>query len=1136
MNQEVQKHEKIRFRRGEIAELHTLPSAQGQGEWNRRSLASHALRYAGVAFGVLGCVMVLLLAAVYFIGVTGISTDSVRDEAETAVEQLLGIDLDASLGPARLSFDRERLLAVEIGDAQFASGQHDVLKAGRVRVGLRPLALLGGRVEVGSVRIEDARVAADALPEGEGNWLSAVANAEGLVDPDLVTKGLIASLHQAIDAIESGSTEAIELSRVEIVLPSGDGETTSIAIESASLRVENPGELTVAIAADVAGHSVTVAGTAKQDAASRRLAGLDLTIESARASAGGNRPATVAAAPEEAGVAGLTLRISGEEGLNGESSRLAIAATLDDAVLPIDRNDSITADATIAAILLTGSGKMEIERALLSVGRSRLEFHGAIGPKPPVEGEVPSYRYEFVSDGSYLSPADSTEPALEFLSRIAGNYDPAKRRLSVDELRIRTTGGELSGKGAFDFVDDGPPGISLALDVPQMPVAHVKLLWPWLAASTARTWAMNNLFGGTITDSALRYEVAPRRLGNGVPLSGDEVSGHFAVAGARFDVAGRIPPIRDAVGEIDFRGNDVDIALSSGVVYLPSGRMVAARDGMLTIRKANVAPTIGKLDMNVEGAADAVTELASYEPIDAMRHIGMTAEEFSGKVSGNVKADIPLYGVGPEVKLGWLVALDFDDLDVAKPFDGQLATDATGSITLDPTRAVIKAKARLNGAPAEIDMVEPIGGSGVTRERRITVVLDNKAREAIAPGLSMLLDGPAKVKFGEGEAGAPRAIEADLTDTQLSIPWAGWSKGPGIAAKASFVLVTSADRTVLQDFRLSGQSFLIEGDFVLHGGDLFSAKLGTVKLNRDDNVRVTIRRDGKGYAVDVAGESLDARSLIKTYLSDSDTAAKAAGSTTVTVNGTVSKVTGFHNATMSDVKLSYSGNGAVVRGLKLDAVTARGGKVVATSGGKDGGRSMDMQSNDAGAILRFLDIYQHMEGGTIRLGLAGGADGPMKGQVDATDFWVVNEPKLASIVSTPPPGEQRSLNQAVRGEIDTSRVKFERGFSVIEKGPGSLKLERGVLRGPVIGLIFQGTLYDRAGNMDMTGTFMPAYGLNRIFGEIPLFGQILGNGSDRGLIGVTFRLAGDANSPNLQINPLSVIAPGIFRSIFEFRG
>ena len=92
-----------------------------------------------------------------------------------------------------------------------------------------------------------------------------------------------------------------------------------------------------------------------------------------------------------------------------------------------------------------------------------------------------------------------------------------------------------------------------------------------------------------------------------------------------------------------------------------------------------------------------------------------------------------------------------------------------------------------------------------------------------------------------------------------------------------------------------------------------------------------------------------------------------------------------------------------------------------------------------------------------------------------------------------------------------------------------------MLRGPLLGFIFQGTLYDGSGDMNMTGTFMPAYGLNRLFGELPIIGALLGNGRDRGLIGVTFRLAGKASKPQLQINPLSVIAPGIFRQIFEFR-
>jgi hypothetical protein len=196
-----------------------------------------------------------------------------------------------------------------------------------------------------------------------------------------------------------------------------------------------------------------------------------------------------------------------------------------------------------------------------------------------------------------------------------------------------------------------------------------------------------------------------------------------------------------------------------------------------------------------------------------------------------------------------------------------------------------------------------------------------------------------------------------------------------------------------------------------------------------------------------------------------------------------------------------------------------------------------MQSADAGAILRFLDLYDHMQGGTIRLELAGAEGAPLIGKIDAANFTVVDEPRLKSIDSSGPTvnSNGRSPSSELPQDLDVSRVSFERGFASIEKGAGYLQLSKGVLRGPTIGTTFQGTLYDRDGNMDMTGTFMPAYGVNRLFGEIPLFGKILGNGRDRALIGITYRLAGDAKSPTLQVNPISAIAPGIFRSIFEFR-
>ncbi|HEU4987813.1 MAG TPA: hypothetical protein VFT89_12180, partial [Rhizobiaceae bacterium] len=241
-------------------------------------------------------------------------------------------------------------------------------------------------------------------------------------------------------------------------------------------------------------------------------------------------------------------------------------------------------------------------------------------------------------------------------------------------------------------------------------------------------------------------------------------------------------------------------------------------------------------------------------------------------------------------------------------------------------------------------------------------------------------------------------------------------------------------------------------------------------------------------------------------------------------------VTGFHDERLSAVKLSYSGQGSSVGSMEISATAASGGSITASDAIQDGRRTVRMQSVDAGAVLRFLNIYPHMQGGRIGLALSG-SGGKLTGQADARDFWVVNEPRLGSLVAATPTDGRRG--QA--GQVDGSRVYFERGFAAIEKQPGGLKLERGVLRGPTIGTTFQGTLYDADGNIAMTGTFMPAYGVNRIFGEIPLIGQILGNGRDRGLIGVTYRLTGKAAEPQLEVNPISAIAPGIFRQIFEYR-
>ena len=90
------------------------------------------------------------------------------------------------------------------------------------------------------------------------------------------------------------------------------------------------------------------------------------------------------------------------------------------------------------------------------------------------------------------------------------------------------------------------------------------------------------------------------------------------------------------------------------------------------------------------------------------------------------------------------------------------------------------------------------------------------------------------------------------------------------------------------------------------------------------------------------------------------------------------------------------------------------------------------------------------------------------------------------------------------------------------------------MKGPIIGATIEGCIDYPGNQVRMSGTFVPMYGLNNMFGQIPIFGPLLGGGSNEGLIGVTYEVVGTPGQPQLRINPISAMAPGVFRKIFEF--
>ena len=87
----------------------------------------------------------------------------------------------------------------------------------------------------------------------------------------------------------------------------------------------------------------------------------------------------------------------------------------------------------------------------------------------------------------------------------------------------------------------------------------------------------------------------------------------------------------------------------------------------------------------------------------------------------------------------------------------------------------------------------------------------------------------------------------------------------------------------------------------------------------------------------------------------------------------------------------------------------------------------------------------------------------------------------------------------------------------------------------MIGATMEGLIDYGRDEVSVRGTLVPLYGLNNMFGQIPIVGLFLGGGSNEGLLGITYEVTGSPSNPRPIVNPISAIAPGLLRKFFEFR-
>jgi hypothetical protein len=199
---------------------------------------------------------------------------------------------------------------------------------------------------------------------------------------------------------------------------------------------------------------------------------------------------------------------------------------------------------------------------------------------------------------------------------------------------------------------------------------------------------------------------------------------------------------------------------------------------------------------------------------------------------------------------------------------------------------------------------------------------------------------------------------------------------------------------------------------------------------------------------------------------------------------------------------------------------------------EDGGYRLEAHMNDMGAGLRALGIIDTIEGGNLVVTATGAGpvpNHPLDGHIEAQDYLLRDAPVMAQMLSL---ASLTGISNVLNGD----GLKFKRlvGDFRLENGVVSTDLLRAY--GNALGLTAKGTLDFGRDAIEIEGTIVPAYTVNRILGEIPILGPLLVGGEGEGILAVVYGIDGRLSDPQVSVNPLSVLAPGFLRGIFGIKG
>lgn len=832
----------------------------------------------------------------------------------------------------------------------------------------------------------------------------------------------------------------------------------------------------------------------------------DATLDLRRSGAGGITVALDGAAI--AGAARVGLTASGRLGADGAG---AIDITLDP-VAPADLAAALPALAPLAALdaPLSGTVTVRFAAGLALAGGEVAARVGAGEARLPGGGTMP-----IAAGRAALSLAADAVTLTEARLTLPGTHGPSPTVSARATARRDGAAWTVEAEASLDRVA----------------FADLPALWPVGLGTGERAWITGNITAGTVTAARLRLAAALDPATGA--LEPTALAGEIEAEGASVHYLRPMPPVTGVAAT-------ATLALDKVVVVTRGGALGAIHttDATIVLSGLDTTPQWADIAVRIESPLPAALDLLAHPKLALFARRSPPPKGITGEGELDLALRFPL-----------LDALTVDGIEARATAEVRGATVpdvvlgrsiAEGRFTLAASQDGLKidGTGRLAGLEAALGYETDFRAgpaSQVTERASLRLAPQPGVAEAFgidpAPFLTGAVGGEARLAVRR-DGQSTLTLRADLTRARLAVRELGWSKPEGAAASAEGTLRLAGPRLVAAELtRLEGPGLSGRGRAGFGtGGRVERIEVAELRLG-ETRITGELRpppRDGEPWRIVARGPLLD----LSNRPGGTGDAAPAAADTTppLAVEARFDRVRLGEARESRNVTVSLRHDGRRLQALEVRGELGERGSYTASLRPGEGGRVLELRSDDAGALLAWLDVLDSMAGG--RLAVTARYDdrkpsAPLAGEATIEEFRLRDAPAIGRVLQA----------MTLYGLLEMARgpgLSFSNLVAPFTLDGDMLELRDARAYGPSLGFTAKGTADLAKKTLAIEGTIVPAYLFNSLLGHIPLIGRIFSPERGGGVFAATYRVRGPFADPEVSVNPLAALTPGFLRGLFGF--